>query len=154
MTITELEAWAVSMGLEAPSRIAYETVSRVTNVFVRVKTNRKIVGLGCAASDQPITGETPESVLKDLNDIAPLFVHSDPLRLTMLIERLKPHLQGHPSTLAAIDMALYDILGKTSSLSLWKLLGGFRDRIKTSVTIGILPERDRHSCPVMGGRRF
>jgi L-alanine-DL-glutamate epimerase-like enolase superfamily enzyme len=143
MKITGLEVWAVSMGLEEPYTITYETVSRITNVFVRVKTNSKIVGLGCAAPDQPITGETPESVLRDLNDIAPpLLVHSDPLRLTMLIERLKPHLQSHPSALAALDMALYDILGKASSLPLWKLLGGFRDRIKTSVTIGILSENE------------
>jgi L-alanine-DL-glutamate epimerase-like enolase superfamily enzyme len=143
MKITGLEAWAVSMGLEEPYRIAYETVSRVTNVFVRIKTDSKIVGLGCAAPDQPITGESPETVLRDLSDIAPpLLAHSDPLRLTMLIERLKPHLQGHPSALAAIDMALYDILGKTSSVPVWKLLGGFRDRIKTSVTIGILSEEE------------
>jgi L-alanine-DL-glutamate epimerase-like enolase superfamily enzyme len=143
MKITGLEAWAVSMCLEEPYTITYETVSRVTNVFVRIKTNSRIVGFGCAAPDRPITGETSESVLEDLNDVAvPLLIHSDPLRLTMLIERLKPHLQGHPSALAAVDMALYDILGKTSTLPLWKLLGGFRDRIKTSVTIGILSERE------------
>jgi L-alanine-DL-glutamate epimerase-like enolase superfamily enzyme len=141
MKITGLEAWAVPMDLQEPYTITYETVARVTNVFVRIKTNTRIVGFGCAAPERAITGETPEGVLRDLSDIAaPLLVHSDPLRLTMLIERLKLHLQGHPSVLAAVDMALHDILGKTSSLSLWKLLGGFRDRMKTSVTIGILSE--------------
>jgi L-alanine-DL-glutamate epimerase-like enolase superfamily enzyme len=58
------------------------------------------------------------------------------------MERMKSVIREHPSVLAALDMALYDILGKVSGLPLWKLLGGFRDRIKTSITIGILPLDD------------
>lgn len=141
MKINKVEAWPVSMKLGEPYTISYETIERTTNIFLRIETDRDVVGFGCAAPDLQITGETPESVLRAVNDIiSPSIKGSDPLRSAMLIERLFPLLKSQPSALAAVDMALYDILGKVSGLPLWKLLGGFRDRIKTSVTIGILPE--------------
>ena len=140
MKITDIRAWPVSMRLAEPYSIAYETIHETTNVFLRVETNQGIVGHGCAAPDEQVTGERSEGVLKSLNDVvAPSIQGSDPLRPVMLLEKLKPLLKLQPSALAAADMALYDILGKTAGLPLWKLLGGYRDRIRTSVTIGILP---------------
>jgi L-alanine-DL-glutamate epimerase-like enolase superfamily enzyme len=143
MKITRIEAWLVTMPLKEPYAIAYETVEQVTNVFLRLETNEPITGYGCAAPDLEVTGETPKGVLRALEDvITPAIKGSDPLRLAMLLERLKPQLKDQPSTLAALDMALYDILGKKSGLPVWRLLGGFRDRVRTSVTIGILPEKE------------
>ncbi len=82
-------------------------------------------------------------MLKVFDDIVrPSIKGSDPLRPAMLLDRLKPLLHDHPSVLAAVDMALFDILGKVSNLPLWKILGGFRDRIRTSITIGILSEKE------------
>jgi L-alanine-DL-glutamate epimerase-like enolase superfamily enzyme len=143
MKITKVQAWRVSMRLAEPYTIAYETVHETTNVFIRVETNQGITGYGCAAPDEQITGETAESSLHALNGVVePSIKGSDPLRPTMLLERLKPPLKGQSSVLAALDMALFDILGKASNLPLWRLLGGFRDRMKTSVTIGILPPKE------------
>jgi L-alanine-DL-glutamate epimerase-like enolase superfamily enzyme len=143
MKITKVQAWRVSMRLAEPYTIAYETVRETTNVFIRVETNQGITGYGCAAPDEQITGETAESALDALNGVVePSIKGSDPLRPAMLLERLKPPLKGQSSVLAALDMALFDILGKASNLPLWRLLGGFRDRMKTSVTIGILPPKN------------
>jgi L-alanine-DL-glutamate epimerase-like enolase superfamily enzyme len=143
MKIIHIEAWPVSMKLTEPYTIAYEKVASVTNVFLRIETSVGIMGCGCAAPDKVVSGETPESVLIVLRDAAySRLKGSDPLRVAMLLERLKPRLINHPSAMAAVDMALLDILGKKAQLPLWKLLGGFRDRIKTSVTIGILPWKE------------
>ncbi len=131
------------MRLKEPYTIAYETIESTTNIFLRIETDKEIVGFGCAAPDLQITGETPESVLQAVNDVIfPNIKGSDALRRAMLVERLAPLLKSQASALAAVDMALHDILGKFSGLPLWKLLGGFRDRIRTSVTIGILPEQE------------
>jgi L-alanine-DL-glutamate epimerase-like enolase superfamily enzyme len=143
MKITRVEAWQVEMKLEEPYSIAYEKVTSTTNVFLRIETNEAFVGYGCAAPDRPITGETPKSVLEAVSNVVhPTIIGSDPLRSSMLIERLKESLAIQPSALAMVDMALYDILGKTARQPVWKLLGGFRDRIRTSVTIGIMPIRE------------
>ncbi len=140
MRISKLDAWPVELRVR-PYSIAYESVEQVTNVLLRIETNRDAVGCGCAAPDLAVTGESAESVLAALRDtVEPAIRGSNPLRTVRLVERLKPLLAGQPSVLAAVDMALHDLLGQTAGLPLWILLGGFRDRIKTSVTIGILPE--------------
>lgn len=141
MKITSVEAWSVVMCLAEPYAIFYEDVESSTNVFIRIETNKGIVGYGCASPDQYSTGETSESVLHDINNIVSSSIKgSDPLRYVLLMERIRSFIKYHPSALAAVDMALFDILGKVANMPLWKLLGGFRDRIKTSCTIGILPE--------------
>ena len=140
MKITRLESWPVTMKLAEPYTIAYESIASTTNVFLRLETSAGAIGYGCAAPDLEVTGETPAGVMDACHDvIVPAFKGSDPLRLVMLMERIRPHLKAQPSALAMADMALFDILGKTAGLPLYKLLGGFRDRMRTSITIGILP---------------
>lgn len=143
MKITRVEIWPVEMKLANPYTIAYETVERATNIFLRIETNNGLIGYGCAAPDQQVTGETPDGALKTLKDLVePLLKGRDPLRHTVLLEEIKKTRPFESSVRAAVDMALYDILGKVAGQPLWKILGGFRSRIKTSITIGILPIKE------------
>ncbi len=143
MKITAVEAWPVSMKLENPYTIAYETITSATNVFLRIATDTGVVGFGCAAPDEEVTNETEDSVMAVMRDtVEPAIRGADPLRTAMLLELVRQPMAASPSAKAALDMALFDILGKRAGLPLWMLLGGFRDRIKTSITIGILPVRE------------
>jgi len=143
MKITAVEFFPYELKLKTPYTIAYETIEKTINVFLKIETNTGVVGYGCAAPDLEVTGETSATVQKCFADVvAPNLKGKDPLRLSFIMENLKDKLIQHPSVLAAVDMALYDILGKQSNLPIWKMLGGYREKIKTSVTIGILPVKD------------
>ena len=139
MKIRSVRAWRVDMPLAEPYTIAYETVASASNILLQLDTGR-YVGWGCAAPDLPVTGESPEGTLAVLEgEVAAALTGQDPLRPAALIDRVAPLLAGRPSALAAVDMALWDVVGQTAGLPLWRLFGGFRARIRTSVTVGILP---------------
>ena len=143
MKITSVKVWPAEMRLAEPYTISYETIDRTTNFFLRLETNTGLVGFGCAAPDESVTGETPDGTLKSLNNvIVPLLKGSDPLRRMVILEKIKKELPTQPSVRAAVDMAFFDIMGKLAGQPLWKLLGGYRSSIKTSVTIGILSISD------------
>jgi L-alanine-DL-glutamate epimerase-like enolase superfamily enzyme len=138
MKISAFEIWPVTMPLTEPYTIAYETITTATNIFLRLETNEGIAGFGCAAPDPQVTGETPAGVLQICRQtILPRLENRDPLRIARRLEELRPLLTQHPSAVAMVDMALYDLLGKKAAMPLYRLLGGYRTRIKTSVTVGI-----------------
>ncbi len=131
------------MRLAEPYTIAYESVERVSNILVRLDVGDGPSGYGCAAPDSVVTGETPEGVLAALRQVVePALKGADPMRRLVYMEKLQKELGESPSTLAAVDMALHDLLGKLAGQPTFRILGGFRQRIATSITIGILPCRE------------
>ncbi|MFC1619879.1 mandelate racemase/muconate lactonizing enzyme family protein [Candidatus Neomarinimicrobiota bacterium] len=140
MKIIKQECWKQDLRLKEPYTIAYETISSCANVFLRLETDTGIVGWGCAAPDLAVTGETGDSVLKKYHDIlAPYLQGCDAFQYARINDELKEQMPGNPSALAMADIALHDIMAKKAGVPLYKLLGGYRDSILTSVTIGILP---------------
>jgi L-alanine-DL-glutamate epimerase-like enolase superfamily enzyme len=139
MKIDRIEYWSVTMKLAEPYVIAYERVDSTTNIFLRLETNTGHIGYGCAAPDEGVTGETEKSALSTCATIEAYLKGCDPLRQALHLTEISTFAPKQPSVLAMVDMALYDILGQVAGLPLYKILGGYRDFMKTSITIGILP---------------
>ena len=138
MRILRMEVVHLPLPLREPYSIAYETIDHVDNLLVRLITDGPHVGLGVAAPDVGVTGETLRAARGALEDVVePRIVGSDPLRRAVVLEDLRGALPDHPSVRACVDMALHDLLGKVAGVPVWRLLGGFRDRMATSVTLTI-----------------
>lgn len=143
MKIKKIEAWKQEIQLEEPYAVAYGWFEAADNVFIRIETDSGLTGFGCASPDVEVSGETGETVLRAFNDVVlPLLKGEDPLRTAFWYEKLNKSLREQPSARALVDMALYDLLAKQAGVPLYKLLGGYRDSIYTSITIGIMPVKE------------
>lgn len=141
MKITHIDYERIDLELIEPYTIAYETIDHATNFILHLSTDRGIVGIGCAAPDMGVTGETAadlEEVLRMV--ITPALLGESPLNYARLLESVQGRLKS--SALAMVDLALHDVMAKIAGIPLYQLMGGYRESIATSVTITILPMKE------------
>lgn len=139
MKITAVSLHPMELKLKEPFAVANETVDVGVNVFIKMETDEGITGWGCATPDS-VTSETGESVVQSFNSVLKdFFIGKDPTRIHLLHEKIEEQLTANPSLKAGLNMCLYDLLGKKAEMPLYRLLGGYREKIETSVTIGLNP---------------
>jgi L-alanine-DL-glutamate epimerase-like enolase superfamily enzyme len=104
-------------------------------VWVRVETDEGLIGLG-------ETIRNPEAVVAYIHETcAPYLLGKDPRQVSLhahqLLHKVGNHFSGFPTRSveirgnAAVDIALWDLLGKTTGQPVHQLLGGLcRDRIR------------------------
>ncbi|NDD64981.1 MAG: dipeptide epimerase [Acidobacteria bacterium] len=126
--------------LRHPSVVAYGGVETAPNIIVRISLENGLVGWGCAAPDEHVTGESPEMVEQTLRAVfsEPL-LSRDARRIESIWEDLRQLAPRQPSALAAVDIALYDLFGQTLGLPLADLFGASRRQIPTTITLSIEP---------------
>jgi len=137
MGIQSIEVYRVALQYLEPFRIAPSTSIESENVVVKIHTDYEVVGIGEASPSKRVTQETQETVLHSFEKVCPRLIGMCPLRIEQIIEMMDKIIATNPSAKAAIDMALHDILGKTTKKPLFKLLGGFRESVLTDITLSI-----------------
>ena len=140
MKITRVSHVTLDLELAVPYTIAYETVCSTTNVILKIETDSGLTGWGCGAPDQAVTGESPEQVSAAVDGLVnDLLCGQNPFQIARFVHALKQQTGRSSATVAMVDMALHDLLARQSQIPLYRLLGGFRSSIATSITIGIAP---------------
>jgi L-alanine-DL-glutamate epimerase-like enolase superfamily enzyme len=142
--ITHVEVIPVELGLSLPYRSATypAEVEQVGCVFIRIETRKGFVAWGCAAFDPALTGETMEGVTQVCRACADRALDLNPLNTEFALAALAPLTEGTPSARCAFDIAFYDLLGLATGLPIHRLLGGYRYRIQTSITLSIAPVKE------------
>jgi L-alanine-DL-glutamate epimerase-like enolase superfamily enzyme len=144
MQIVHVEVVPVELTLRLPYRAAAHPteVERVECVFIRIETREGQVAWGCAAFDPMQTGETIEQVTTVCRACADRALDLNPLNTEFALAELAPLTEGTPAARCAFDIAFYDLLGLASGLPLHRLLGGYRHRIQTSITLSLAPIKE------------
>ncbi|MGW0039968.1 mandelate racemase/muconate lactonizing enzyme family protein [Gordonia sp. NPDC003376] len=136
MKITAIEAIPFAIPYRKPLRFASGEVSVATHVLVRVHTDDGIVGVA-EAPPRPFTyGETQQGIVAVIETVfAPQLIGLTLLEREQMVASLARTI-GNPTAKAAVDMAIWDALGKTMKLPVSEMLGGYTDRMRVSHMLG------------------
>ena len=147
MKITNIE----TIPIRLPTRSVHQWASLTTPigvyVIIKLYTDHGFVGLGEApvlkdwgGDHGRYFGETPQRAMHIINDIlAPALKDQDPRRFETIHTLMDKAVKGYPYCKAAIDAALYDVVGKALNVPAYQLLGGlFRERITIAHSLGLM----------------
>lgn len=140
MKITKIETKIVKIPLERPYVWSLGTGSAFSNVLVLIHADDGVIGIGESAYVVgPVREETPEGTKQVIdNYFAPKLIGEDPFDIELIHEKMSSVLPGNLVARAGIDLALWDVMGKSLNLPVYKLLGGnYETRIPVTYTLSI-----------------
>ncbi|MFC9249870.1 mandelate racemase/muconate lactonizing enzyme family protein [Amycolatopsis thailandensis] len=136
MKITRVEAIPFAIPYRKPLKFASGEVHTAEHVLVRVHADNGVVGVA-EAPPRPFTyGETQAGIVAVIDSLfAPQVIGLSLLDRETVHTRLARTV-GNPTAKSAIDMAIWDALGRSLDVSVTELLGGYTDRMRVSHMLG------------------
>jgi len=118
-----------------------KSVSVFDSTIVGVETECGLIGYGEVCPLGPFyLPAYAEGVRAGLKELGPYLIGFDPRELLKLNHRMDAALKGHPYVKSGIDVACWDLLGKTTQLPVCTLMGGrFGEKVRLYRAISQLP---------------
>jgi L-alanine-DL-glutamate epimerase-like enolase superfamily enzyme len=143
MRITDVRTIPVEVKLAVPVYDANYTMATKPALLVEVETDQGLVGLGESAHFGGPMASTAQVIEGELRDY---LVGQDPRNIEYLWEMMHKRAYKHArggiviAAISGIDIALWDLRGKMAGMPLWRLLGGYRQRVPAYATGGFYSE--------------
>jgi L-alanine-DL-glutamate epimerase-like enolase superfamily enzyme len=136
MKVDRVEAIPYRIPMSKPLHFASGDVHQVDHVLVRLTTDDGIVGIA-DVPPRPFTyGETPASVIAILTGIfREILIGADPRDRSRIHSQLARTV-GNQTAKGGIDIALWDVIGKSLGQPVHRLLGGYAPSLRVSHMIG------------------
>jgi L-alanine-DL-glutamate epimerase-like enolase superfamily enzyme len=144
MKIVKTEAIPVTLPI-VPFSDAYSSYDRMNYVIAKVHLDNGVVGIGEASPIDPsFYGETQQSIIAAIQKcIDPAIRGQDPQNINKIEFIIRRRIAENYSAKTAVDMALYDAVGKSINAPVYSLLGGrFRERAPAALELGIVKPQD------------
>lgn len=138
MQITGAEVIPVELPLRNPILTSVQaTISSIHAIFVRLETRDGFIAWGCSLPGEQQPRGLSAKLLDACRECADIVLDLHPLDIEYSLAELAAQVGPIPEALCAFDLAFHDLLGLAAGMPLYRIFGGYRDRVLTSATIPI-----------------
>lgn len=133
MKIKSIETFPLALPMRTPIKMARQLVDKALTILVKIETDEGISGFGETAASIAFSGETLASLKFAIDKhIAPAIIGMNPFDIVLINMKMDKMMAHNQGAKAAVDIALYDLVGKALGVPAYKLLGG---RVRDDVRI-------------------
>ena len=135
MKISSVKAFPATLEMRMPYRTALVDRWDSPVAICVVRANEKLYGVGQATTSAPRYApydESLEDILAAINRIASALAGVNAWDVAEIHRIMDRVACGHRYAHSAVDMAVYDLLGKAAGVPVWRLLGG---RVHKSIRV-------------------
>lgn len=160
MKIKKISTAIVDIPLNRPHKMSMGSVGEVNIVLVVIQTDNGLEGLGeaVALGGPSWSEECAESMQAIITKyIAPYLIGKDPEEFEKLRSLMEQLVKGNHFAKCAVEMALFDVVGKNYNMPVYKLLGGkVYDKIPMSWSLasGDIDEELKEAAQMMDRGSF
>ena len=128
MKIKQINIYKITLPLKDKCVTSHSVRTKQSSVTVEILTDEGIYGMGNVSPSPGYSSESVDEIADCIRyKLAPSLIDKEPLALNNCLEEFETRIKGQQYAKAALEMALWDIVGKELKRPVYQLLGGFNN---------------------------